>query len=75
MAKTCRARIIRELDDQYTLLIYKRDSDEARDRLQSTTSNLTLATAFNTARDTLNAFAVGLDRHEEIVITDRIEAD
>ena len=79
MPKIGRARIIRELDNQYTLMVYRRDPDvdgvPSRERLQSTTPNLNLATAFNNARDELNAMATGNEKHEEVTIMTRIEAD
>ena len=75
MTKMGRARIIRELDDQYTLMVFKKNAEESRERLQSTVPNLTLAAAFNNARDALAAFVTGSEKHEEITITTRIEAD
>lgn len=50
MATLGRAILYIEPDEQYTLLIFKGSTETNEDTLQSSTSNLTLANAFNTAR-------------------------
>jgi hypothetical protein len=72
MAKTGRAVLYKETDDQYSLLIFSRASDDVEEQLDSTTPNLTLATAFNTARDALAAMPVGAEKHKLVTIATRI---
>jgi len=66
-----RAVIHRESDAGYTLIIFQR-VDDGDDEIQSATANLTLATAFNTARDTLAAMATGGESHRIVTISTKI---
>jgi len=70
MAKIGKAILQREIDDQYTLLVYVKDDADpsARFRLQSTTPNLSLTAAFNGGRDALGPLATGALKHEEVMI-------
>jgi len=70
MARIGKAVLQRELDGQYTLMVYLRNETdpEQRFRLQSSTPNLTLTAAFNAARDALGPLPVGGEMHEEVTI-------
>lgn len=72
MATLGRAILYIEPDEQYTLLIFKGSTETNEDTLQSSTSNLTLANAFNTARDALAAMATGAEKHRQVTISTRI---
>lgn len=68
---TGRARLYREPDDQYTLLIFKK-VENGVEALDSSTKDLTLAVAFNTARDALAAMPGAGEKHQFVEITTRI---
>lgn len=72
MATLGRAILYIEPDEQYTLLIFKGSTETNEDTLQSSTSNLTLANAFNTARDAPAAMATGAEKHRQVTISTRI---
>lgn len=72
MAKTGRAIIYREPDNEYTVVIFSKAAVASEDSLDSATSNLTLANAFNKARDDLAAMATGSEKHQLITISTRI---
>lgn len=71
-----KAKLLYEADGQYTLLLYKQspsaDGSMGREKLQSTTPNLTLAAAFDQAKTELAAYAVNPEKHLEVTIITRI---
>jgi len=66
-----KAVIEMEPDSQYTLLIYT-TTEAAGEELQTATANLTLAAAFNSARDALAAMATGGEKHRRVTVSTRI---
>jgi hypothetical protein len=71
MATSARAVIEIELDNQYTMLVFKQ-VDEGGDILQSTTPNLTLAQAFDQAKSELAAMIGGGEKCRRATINVRI---
>ena len=71
MATIGRAVIEMEPDNQYTLMVYQK-VDEAEEVIISATPNMTMANAFNDARDALAAMATGSLKHRRVIVQTRI---